>query len=81
MIRKLLRYYHTLRHLKPTQLGDQLAKRFVPKGKPPKLRALPSGMHAQILQLRNPMAAYQTYVGKHAFNFLNVTRDFGPNIN
>ena len=77
----LLRYYHTLRHLKASQLLHQLRHKLLLGPSLPALRPLPSSVKAQKLRLLNPIPAHRTYVGKLAFNFLNVPQQFTDTIN
>lgn len=80
LIKKLLRYYHTLRHLKAQQLWYQLRYRFVRGPKHRALIAPPSSTSKKRLVFANPIPAHRTYIGQQHFNFLNVQHTFAPGI-
>ena len=77
---KLLRYWHTLRHLKAGQLWYQLRYRLSSAPKHRTLVAPPANSRKKSLVFENPIVAHRTYVGEQHFNFLNVQHTFAPGI-
>lgn len=80
MFKKLIRYYHTLKHLKPIQIRYQIwyrfRNRFFPVRYPTELKAPP--FRKVVL---NPFPTqYEHYLGKNHFSFLNQEQRFNESI-
>lgn len=77
---KLLRYYQTLRHLKPQQLRANIAHKLGFKGK--RISLAQQGLHPEgkPLELKNPMRAPEAYIGANHFSFINVPHRFASSI-
>lgn len=81
MFKKLSRYYHTLKHLKPIQIRYQLWYRLRAKFFPVQY---PEGIEAptfQKLKLETFPNQYTHYLGENHFQFLNLEQNFKEEIN
>lgn len=81
MFKKLSRYYHTLKHLKPIQIRYQLWYRLRAKFFPVQY---PEGLEAPIyqkLKLSPFPDQYTHYFGDNHFQFLNLEQNFKDDIN
>ncbi|MCB9299018.1 MAG: alginate lyase family protein [Lewinellaceae bacterium] len=71
----MIRYYHTLRHLKPIQLRYRLYYALLNRLRQPRLRQLPYPT-PQALQLQSGIEAPEILSAYHSFTFLNQEWEF-----
>lgn len=81
MYRKLTRYYHTLKHLKPIQIRYQVWYRLQNKFFPVKYQAAIKTPAFQKLKLEPFPKQYTHYLNKNHFQFLNLEQNFKQKIN
>lgn len=80
MFNKLLRYYHTLRHLKFIQVRYQLYYRFRRKFLPFQYRETKGPVNFRRLNLQPFPDQYEHYLGNNNFTFLNLEYHFNKEI-